>query len=248
MKTGTVEVADEIDEPKKRRSSLSSGSGPSKSGGGGRGPGGDGGDGGDGGELPPVRDESDRAAQFIPGKSRILTLFLLLVVMMTFGGLIGAYVVIATNKSAEWRPFELPIPIWISTILIVVSSLVYHLGKKAVDRNDQPAAKRWFIVTTVFGAAFISSQLLAWFALNASGLYMQGNPYTGFFYLLTGVHAVHVIGGIVALGTILLRNLVPTERLVEISRRQTLAQVVGWYWHFMGGLWLLLFVLLGFWK
>lgn len=249
MKIGTIEVADDAAEPKKRRASLSSGSGTPKNGGGGRGPGDDGGNGGDGGnEPPPVRDENDRAAAFIPEKSRVLTLFLLLVVMMTFGGLVGAYIVLATNKAAEWRPFELPVSVWISTLLILVSSLVYHLGKKSVDRNDQPAAKRWFILTTVFGAAFISSQLLAWFALNARGLYVEGNPYTGFFYLLTGVHAVHVVGGIVALGSILLRNLAPTERLVEISRRQTLAQVVGWYWHFMGGLWILLFVLLGFWK
>lgn len=251
MKIGTIEVADEVEKPKKLKSSLSSGSGPSRSnGGGGRGPGGSGGDDGgpSGGSEPPATGGGDPASQFIPGKSRVLTLFLLLVVMMTFGGLIGAYIVIATNKSAEWRPFDLPVSVWISTFLILVSSVVFHLGKKAVDRNDQPSAKRWFIVTTVLGAAFISSQLLAWFALNARGFYLEGNPYTGFFYLLTGVHAVHVIGGIVALGAIVLRSLTPTERLVEIARRQTLAQTVGWYWHFMGGLWILLFVLLGFWK
>ena len=61
-------------------------------------------------------------------------------------------------------------------------------------------------------------------------------------------HAVHVLGGIIALGTILLRNLTPTDKLVEIEKRKTLAQVVGWYWHFMGVLWLALFILLGFWK
>jgi cytochrome c oxidase subunit 3 len=118
----------------------------------------------------------------------------------------------------------------------------------AVDRNDQPAAKKWFIATTALGATFISSQMLAWVALSARGLYMQGNPYAGFFYILTAVHAVHVLGGITALGAILLRSWNPTERRAEIARRQTLAQVVGWYWHFMGFLWLVLFVLLGFWK
>ncbi len=241
MEVGTAEIIDEINEPKKRRAGLSSGSGSGSNGGRNSGGGGDDGD-------QPSENEKFRSPVFVPGKSRILTVFLLIVVAMTFGGLIAAYIVISTNNVAEWKPFDLPIQVWISTALIVISSLVYHFGKIAVDRNDQPGAKRWFIATTVFGAAFISSQLLAWFALNSRGLYIQGNPYTGFFYILTAVHAVHVMGGIVALGSILLRNLTPTESLVEIVKRRTLAEVVGWYWHFMGVLWLALFVLLGFWK
>ncbi len=65
---------------------------------------------------------------------------------------------------------------------------------------------------------------------------------------ITAVHAVHVLGGIAALGSILLRAWYPTESPSEIVKRRTIAQVVGWYWHFMGVLWLALFVLLGFWK
>ncbi len=246
MKVGTAEIIDEIEDPKCGRRGISGGSGPGNNGGG-RNPGDeDGDDNGTPGQSDKSRDEAKEP--FIPNKSKVLTTFLLLVVMMTFGGLIGAYIVIATNKAAEWKPFALPIPVWISTALIIFSSVVYHLGKKAVDRNDQPAAKKWFVTTTVFGAAFVSSQILAWFALNAQGLYIEGNPYAGFFFIFTAVHAVHVLGGIIALGSILLRNLAPTERLVEIVKRQTLAQVVGWYWHFMGVLWIALFVLLGFWK
>lgn len=246
MEVGTAEIIDEIEEPKRRRSGMSGGSGPGNNNGG-RNPGDDGGDENTNPGKPDQRRES-ASQPFIPSKSRVLTTFLLLVVLMTFGGLIGAYIVIATNKAAEWKPFDLPIPIWISTALMILSSIVYHFGKKAVDRNDQPSARKWFVATTVLGAAFISSQILAWFALSAKGLYMEGNPYAGFFYLFTAVHAVHVMGGIIALGTILLRNLAPTEHLAEILKRQTLAQVVGWYWHFMGVLWIALFVLLGFWK
>ncbi|MFT3745395.1 MAG: heme-copper oxidase subunit III [Pyrinomonadaceae bacterium] len=248
MDIGTAEIIEPVEEPRKRRGSISGGT-PPNGGNGGRNPGGGGNDDDGGGNAENYSRSADPAREpFVPSKSRVLTGFLLLVVLMTFGGLIGAYIVIATNKAAEWQPFDLPIPVWISTLLILASSVVYHLGKVAVDKNDQPAAKKWFVTTTVFGAAFISSQILAWLALNSRGLYMEGNPYAGFFYILTAVHAVHVLGGIIALGTILLRNLTPTERLVEISKRQTLAQVVGWYWHFMGALWLVLFVLLGFWK
>jgi len=242
MEIGTAEIIDEAAPKKKRRAGLSSGTSTPGNGGGGRNPGGGGGD-------KPDDDSPYRGGDpFVPGKSRILTGFLLLVVTMTFGGLTAAYVVIATNNVAEWQPFNLPIPVWISTALIIISSIAYQIGRSAVDRNDQPRAKRWFIATTVLGASFISSQILAWLALTARGLYVAGNPYAGFFYILTMVHAVHVLGGIIALGSILLRTWYPTHDLVEILRRRTMAEVVGWYWHFMGVLWLVLLFLLGYWK
>ena len=160
----------------------------------------------------------------------------------------AAYIVIATNNVAEWNPFELPFPVWVSTALILLSSATFQLGKMAVDRNDQPGAKRWFIITTVLGASFISSQILAWMTLSASGLFVRGNPYAGFFYIMTIVHAVHVLGGITALGSILLRTWQPTDYLPEILKRRTIAEVIGWYWHLIGALWLVLLFLLGYWK
>ncbi len=239
MDIGTAEIIDDIDEPKRRRSGLFGGSGPGN--GGRQDPGGGGGD------NPQEDDELD-LTRFVPGKSRILTGLLLMAVIMTFGGLIAAYIVTATNNAIEWRPFDLPGQIWISTAIILISSITYHLAKLAIDRNDQPAAKRWLIATTALGAAFISSQLLAWLALNLRGFYFHGNPYAGFFYVLTAVHAVHVLGGITALGAVLLKSWYPTADSQQIAKRMTLGQVVGWYWHFMGGLWIVLFILLGFWK
>lgn len=239
MEVGTVEIADQAEELKRRRSGRIGGSSPPNGGGRNRG-------GGGGGDRPD--DDQPDSTTFVPGKSRILTGFLLVVVLMTFGGLSAAYIVIQTNNVAEWRPFALPIQVWISTTLIVLSSVAYHIGKNAIDRNDQPAAKKWLIATTALGAAFISSQILAWIELTARGLYVRGNPYAGFFYILTAVHAVHVLGGIIALGSILLHTWHPTADEAFIARRRTLAQTVGWYWHFMGGIWIVLFILLGFWK
>ena len=238
MEVGTAEIDDVEETKKKRRSGMLGGS---NSGSGGGNNGGGGGD-------SPNDDASGQVGRFDPEKSRILTFFLLLAILMTFGGLIAAYIVIATNNVAEWKPFDLPIQVWISTIIILTSSITYHLGQLSIERNEHPAAKKWLIVTTVLGAAFLSSQILAWIALTNRGFYMSGNPYSGFFYLLTAVHAVHVLGGITALGSILLRSWLPTIDSHSIKKRTALAQVVGWYWHFMGGLWLVLFVLLGFWK
>lgn len=238
MDIGTADIIDEKEEPKKLRSSFTSGSGPgsSRRNNGGGGP--DGSDDGNDGEPTAFR----------PEKARILTGFLMLVVLMTFGGMIGAYLVIATNRAAEWQPFALPIQVWISTLIIILSSISYIISERATTANDQPRAKNWMILTTVLGAFFISSQILAWIELTRRGLYMAGNPYAGFFYILTAVHAVHVVGGIAALSSILLKSWYPTRSETDVMRRISLAKVVGWYWHFMGLLWLVLLFMLGFWK
>lgn len=244
MKVGTVET---LPEPKKKRPKLtgiSSGGGTPNSGGGNNGGGGNGGD-----NIPPNKqDFQEEVEYFKPNKSRILMWFLMTVVLMTFGGLIGAYIVISTNGVLEWRPFDLPLQIWISTALIIASSLTYHIAKKAILRDDQPKAKNWLIATTILGGTFISSQILAWFALAARGVYVQSNPYAGFFFILTAVHAIHVLGGIIALGSVVLRTWQPIVSEELILKRKTYAEVVGWYWHFMDALWIVLVLLLGFWK
>lgn len=241
MEIGTAEpLVIPEDEKKRGRAPLSRGG---SGGNGGKRPGGGGG--GDDGSRDS--DQID-TGQIQPNKSRILTAFLLLVVLMTFGGLIAAYVVIATNGGAEWRPFELPKPVWVSTFLILISSLTYHIAKRSIDRNEQAKAKNFLIVTCVLGAAFISSQILAWFALVQRGFYVAGNPYLALFYILTAVHVVHVIGGIIALGVIVMKTWAETESEALLKRRRELAETVGWYWHFVDGMWIVLFMMLGFWK
>jgi len=242
MKVGTLETAVEEKE-RKRRASLSSGLG---SGGGNKNRGGGGNDGGN--DDPRKHDYIEEAEPNSSNKFRIAMWFLLLVVLMTFGGLISAYIVISTNGVMEWQPFALPIQVWVSTVLILASSITYTIAQKALNATNQQKAKTWFLATTIFGGMFIASQLLAWFELVRRGVYVQSNPYAGFFYILTAVHAVHVIGGIIALGFIVLRTWEKTSSDEELTKRQQVSNAVAWYWHFMDGLWLVLLLLLGFWK
>lgn len=174
--------------------------------------------------------------------------FLLLVVMMTFGGLIAAYVVIAENAALEWRPFDLPFQVWVSTALILASSWTYNSAKEALKSERFERARKLFLITAALGGMFISSQIMTWVALVNRGFYMSGNPYAGFFYILTAVHAVHVIGGICALGYILLKTWETPASDHDQIQQTTNASVIGWYWHTMDGLWLILLFLLGFWK
>lgn len=243
MKVGTIETK-VSDDKKQRRSRLNSGLGAS---GGNKNSGGGGG--GNGGDNDNRNNEYIQGAESSPSnKFRIVMWFLLLVVLMTFGGLISAYIVISTNGVMEWSPFDLPKQIWISTFLIAASSITYKIAERALNRGNQPQAKKYFLATTVFGGMFIASQLLAWFALVQRGVYVASNPYAGFFYILTAVHAVHVIGGITALGFIILRVWRETDSAEELTKRQQVAGAVGWYWHFMDGLWIFLVLLLAFWK
>lgn len=247
MKTGTIETISENEEKRKRLVRLSEGIGTS---GGNNGGGGDdgGGGGNSGGDKKPKKQEFEETDHPTGNKARIFTIFLLIAVLMTFGGLIAAYVVVSSNGVLEWKPFAMPLQVWISTAIILASSFAYHVANSAIKQEKQEKAKKWLLITTVFGGIFIASQLVLWFALYRRGYYMQQNPYVGFFYILTAVHAAHVLGGICALGTIVLRSWIPTKSPEELEKRQNLSNVVGWYWHTMDGLWLILVALLGFWK
>ena len=231
-----------------RRSGTRIFGGGSSSRDGGNNGGGSGGGGDDSGGHGPESHGIESTEDPSRDKTKFVAWFLLLVVMMTFGGMLGAYVVLATNGAAEWRPFDLPPQVWISTALIIISSITYHIAKVALFDGRYDFSRKFLIATTALGAAFISSQLLVWFALVQRGLYMSGNPYAGFFYILTAVHAIHVLGGIIALGTIVLRTWNETDYEPESQYRRNLARSVGWYWHFMGFLWIVLFVMLGFWR
>jgi cytochrome c oxidase subunit 3 len=245
MQVGTIETTlDESESQGKRRSrSTTRGSSAPSGGKGGGGNGGDGPTGG--GDARRFEAEPDSVNR---DKSRVIAWFLLLVVLMTFGGLIGAYVVIATNGAIEWAPFSLPVQVWISTFVILASSLTYEFFRHALEGKELATSRRYLLATTALGGVFIASQLIAWIELMNRGMYMRGNPYAGFFYILTAAHAVHVLGGMVALGAIIRRSWYPPVNETEQVYRVNVAKAVGWYWHLMGGLWILLFLLLGFWK
>ncbi len=242
MEIGTAETIADVEKVRTSRSRLSnsSSSGSGKNGGGGDGPDGDG----------PDRNDSPIDASTAPDvdKSRYIAYFLILAVGMTFAGLLGAYLMLATNKAAEWKSFDLPAQIWVSTIVILLSSVSYVLAERGINGNSFETARKWLVATTVLGAVFVASQLVLWLELVGRGYYMSGNPYAGFFYILTAAHLVHVAGGMIALGSMLLKAWYPAMSEREIVRRRDLGRSVGLYWHFMGLLWVVLFIMLGFWK
>jgi cytochrome c oxidase subunit 3 len=133
-----------------------------------------------------------------------------------------------------WEPIPLPNILWLSTALILSSSLTFETARRVFRRGKWRLASRLLLATASLGAAFLASQLTAWRQLVLHGAYMAQNPHSSFFYLLTGLHAAHLIGGLVALLVVVLGR----------SRRRELVDVVAFYWHFLGLLWAAVFAVL----
>jgi len=208
-----------------------------------------GGGGGDDGE--PQGDSGDHRGgdkpRFSPVTYKVGMAAALAAVSMTFGALTIVYLFRAGG--ANWQPLVVPRLLWISTTLLVLSSFTFEAARLALRRRVSQSFRRWMSTTIALGAAFIVLQLAAWRELSNQGFYLAGNPHSSFFYLLTGAHAVHLLGGIAGTSYLLfrLRNLDKAIDETAIARRETLMSVGGLYWHSMDVLWLYIFALLFLW-
>ncbi|HWT02620.1 MAG TPA: heme-copper oxidase subunit III, partial [Pyrinomonadaceae bacterium] len=209
---------------------------PGRNGRNGKGPGG----GGDGGK------KRDGAQRFSPKPYRVTLWILIAAIFMMFAAMIAAYVNLSQGE--KWPPLKTPRLLWLSTGLILASSLTFEAARRSLKAGSDKGYVRWLLPTLLFGLGFLASQVFAWRELVAQGVYLATNNHSSFFYLLTGAHAVHLVVGILALVYLLLRT---RRRRAETNaelRRRAAAGVVSVYWHFMDGLWLLLFLLLFVWK
>jgi cytochrome c oxidase subunit 3 len=171
-------------------------------------------------------------------------------ISMSFAALISAMIV-RQGIAPDWLHFQLPRILYFNTLILIASSLTLETSRRwfAADadsgqqelRNEQTAARAlpWLYITMALGLLFVVGQVIAWRDLAARGLFLASSPSSSFFYVLTALHGVHLLGGIVGLAYVFWR----LER--SPGPRQTGALgVVSVYWHFMDGLWVFLFVVL----
>jgi cytochrome c oxidase subunit 3 len=208
----------------------------------GRGPfGGGGGKGGDDGF------NDDRPAE----KYRIGIWVVLAGVAMMFTALSSAYIVrsVSIDGSHDWQPIAMPPMLWLSTGTILLSSVTFSLAQRNLKSERREQYRYWLSVTGVLGVGFLVSQLLSWRELVAHGIYLSSNPHSSFFYLLTAVHGIHLIFGLLGLSYVLFKawRKLNVERR-EFARRTAGSDAVAIYWHFMDGLWIYLFLLLFVWR
>jgi len=159
-------------------------------------------------------------------------------VTMIFAALTSAYMV--RQAAGNWMVFELPSLFGVTTAIIIVSSLTMHWAYVSAKRDNLEMTKLAISITTLLGIAFLVGQWMAWGDLVRENVYFVGNPSGSFVYVLSGVHMVHIIGGVV----FLLIVLVSTFRFNVHSKRLAQIEMCATYWHFLDALWLYLFVFL----
>ena len=176
---------------------------------------------------------------------KMMLLFCLLSISMTFAGLTSAYIV--SKARPDWlKDFDLPLSFTISTIIIILSSLSMWLAKKSVFKNEIKNANKWLLITFSLAIFFIFLQISGFNSIINQGYFFTGaqsTVTTSFLYVLTALHLLHLFAGLIVLIVVLANN--HKEKYIKEKLGFELAVT---FWHFLGGLWLYLFVFLYFFR
>ena len=205
----------------------------SHSGGGGQPPaGGDGGDDGDNSGKGP------RKWKASPRRYSTAITIGIVSILMFFMALASAFIVLRQG-SATWVTVHLPRILWVNTMILLGSSFSLERARKRLSLADGRGFRRFWLLTTALGFLFVAGQLVAWRQLVAQGMYIASNQASSFFYIFTGAHAVHLLGGVVALLFVATHDFEKSQ--ISVS---TAAEITSYYWHFLDGLWMFLLLLL----
>lgn len=196
------------------------------------------------GNFVPSGGELRETLDYSPPPSSTAIWVVLFAVTMMFAAFTSALVV-RKGSSQDWQSFTLPPILYLNTLILLLSSVTLEVARRRVSafmrgvksHAENPA--RWLYVTWALGLLFVAGQYVAWTQLRAQGLYLATNPSSSFFYVLTVTHVVHVLGGLGGL-------LYVIRKLSKSALRRNAMVATARYWHFMGGLWLYLMLLLWF--
>jgi cytochrome c oxidase subunit 3 len=149
----------------------------------------------------------------------------------------------------NWRAVPVPSLLWLSTVLILISSWTLEQSRRGLRNDLYGTYSRWLIRTFYLGMGFLLSQALGLQQLFSRGFFMRHNPHSSLFYLVTVSHALHLLGGLIALGYLLLRAGLHWDASAA-GRKQTrrIGGATALYWHFLSLLWLCLFLFLLLWQ
>jgi cytochrome c oxidase subunit 3 len=196
------------------------------------------------GNFVPSGGELRETLDYSPPPSSTAIWVVLFAVTMMFAAFTSALVV-RKGSSQDWQSFTLPPILYLNTLILLLSSVTLEVARRRVSafmrgmksQAENPA--RWLYVTGALGLLFVAGQYVAWTQLRAQGLYLATNPSSSFFYVLTVTHVVHVLGGLGGL-------LYVIRKLSKSTLRRNAMVATARYWHFMGGLWVYLMLLLWF--
>jgi len=164
-------------------------------------------------------------------------------ISMSFAALTSALIV-RQDIGMDWKPFVLPPILYLNTLVLLASSVTLELARKELAATylrseTRPHPRKWFYATLALALLFVLGQFLAWRNLAAQGLFLATNPSSSFFYLFTGLHGLHVFGGVLGLLYANHRSM----RGLRFAAGGPL-NVAAVYWHFMAILWVYLLLIL----
>ena len=160
-------------------------------------------------------------------------------IVMLFAGFTSA--VIVRKGDGQWLQYELPSMFLVSSIIAVISSILIFGALMAAKKNNQQLLKTFLWLTLAAGLAFVYSQFAGFGQLVDNEIFLTGpssNPSGSFVYIIAGLHLLHLAGGIIALGIVIfnaMKGIYNSENLLGL-------QVCSAYWHFMGAMWIYLYV------
>ena len=163
--------------------------------------------------------------------------------VMLFAGLTSGYIV--RQADGGWLQFTMPFMFWISTGVILVSSITVNWALMAARKNNFEQVKLALGLTLLLGITFCFTQISCWGDLTANGIYFAGkqaNPSGSYFYILSGVHLAHILSGLIYLSVIFIKSFSNKYHSGDLAG----VRHVGIFWHFLDGVWVYLFVFLLF--
>ncbi len=165
-------------------------------------------------------------------------------IVMLFAAFTSAAIV-SKAASKEWMPFAIPLAFYISTLIILLSSVSFHLAYKAAQKEQVAQARYGMLFTFLLGIVFTILQFMAWNNLVEQGVFFAGKLSTAggsYMYVISGMHLLHLFGGLIALLFVFFKTSAKADFAKQIYR----IELAGIYWHFLGGLWVYLFLFLLF--
>jgi len=194
-----------------------------------------------GGRLPPAEagypGGGDGGGGLIGDPARFGLWLFLATLSMLFVGLTSAYLV--RRESGDWLPLRPPGVLWVNTAILLASSVTLEAARRRLAAWDLSGTRRFLGGTGLLGAGFVAGQALAWRELVDRGFYLASNPHNSFFYVLTGLHVLHLVSGLIWYCAVHYRL-----RRLAIAPGDDGLRLFATYWHFLGGLWLYLLLLL----
>ena len=192
-------------------------------------------------ETPGSPEDLEAGSAVSPPPAKIGLWILLAVITSLFGLFISAYWMRMEHAHGDWTPLAVPRLLWLNTALLILSSAGMQWARGAARRAQADRVRVALIAAGVLALAFLAGQLVAWRQLSASGYFMANSPAIAFFYLLTGVHGLHLLGGLFVWGKTVVRMAQAGVELLDVALSVELCTV---YWHYLLLVWLVLFALL----